>query len=80
MFVDLSFYWSLHRSQEKSVHTLKTKQIVAIYIGLTSRSEIPRMNLGFNLDNFVAVKIVYSLSRFKEVIFIFLNLIAIISE
>ncbi len=80
IFVDLSFYWSLHGSREKSVHTLKAKQIVAICMRLTGSSEIPRMNLSFDCNNFVAAEIVYGPSRFKKVIFVLLDLMAVIGE
>ncbi len=47
---------------------------------LTRSSEIPRMNLGFDHDNFVVAEIVHSPSRFREVTFVLLDFIAVIGE
>ncbi len=47
---------------------------------LTESSEIPRINLSFDCDNFVAAKIVYGLSRFRKVTFVLLDLITIIGK
>lgn len=47
---------------------------------LTESSEIPKIDLGFDRNNFVTTEIVYSLSKFKEVIFVFFDLIAIVDQ
>lgn len=49
-------------------------------MGLTKSFEIPRINLGFDYNNFDATEIIYDPSRFREVFFIFLDLIAIIGK
>ncbi len=59
---------------------MKVKQIVAICMGLIKSSEIPRMNLDFDRNNFVTAEIVYGSSKFREITFVFLDLIAIVSE
>ena len=49
-------------------------------MGLTESFEIPRINLGFDCNNFVVAEIIHSPSWFMEVIFGFLDLFAIVGK
>ena len=49
-------------------------------MGLIGSSEILRINLGFDCNNFVVAEIVHGLSRFREATFIFFDLIAIVGK
>ena len=49
-------------------------------MGLTRSSEILKIDLGFNRDNFIVAKIVHSLSRFREITFVFFDLIIVVGE
>ncbi len=73
------FLKSAWKLRKKHIY-LEGKKIVAIYIRLTGSFEILRMNLGFNCNNFVINKIVYGLSKFKKIFFIFFDFIVIVNE
>ena len=49
-------------------------------MGLTKSSEIPRMDLGFDRNNFVAAKIIHGSFRFKKIIFVLFDLIFIVDK
>lgn len=47
---------------------------------LTNSFEIPRINLGFDRNNFMMAKIIHGLFWVKEIFITLLDLIAIVSE
>lgn len=49
-------------------------------MGLTEIYKIRRINLGLNYNKFIIGKIIYDLSRAREVFFIFHDLTAIINK